>query len=92
MFRRPQYRGLQQQQVSNENEASSRHGCVVAAAGECSLGRSMLNILRHIRRISLVQHDVSMMRAKVLISVAALVLHASAAHATEQKLKLSMGN
>jgi len=59
MFPRPPYRGFQQRQVSNANQDFSRRGCAVAAAGECSLGRTMLNILRRVCRISLVQHSVS---------------------------------
>jgi hypothetical protein len=44
----------------------------------------MLDILRRVCRISLVQHDMSMMRPKLLAGIAALVLSASAAHAAER--------
>src|SRR5437762_1191288 len=84
MLVRPRYRGFQQQQVSNENQASSRGRCAVDAAGECSLGRTMLYILRQLRRISLVQHDVSMMRANLLAGIAVLLVSAGTAHAAER--------
>jgi hypothetical protein len=83
MFRRPPSRGLPQQQVSNESEASNRRG--VDAAGGSSLGRTMSNILRRICRISLVQHHMSMMRANLLAGVAVLLLSAGTAHAYSEE-------
>jgi hypothetical protein len=79
MFRRPPYRGLQRQ-VPYESEASSR--CAVAAAHGRSLGRVLLYVLRQVRRVSLVQHTMSM-SAKLLAGVAVLLLSA-AEHAAER--------
>ena len=79
MFRRPPYRGFQQRQVSNENEASNRGRSAVDAIGECSLGRTMPNILRRVCRVSLVQHDMSMMKANLLVGIAVLLMATSAA-------------
>jgi len=92
MFRRRPYRGFQQRQVSNENQASSRHGCVVAAACGSGLGRFLPNILRRVRRISLVQHDVSMMRTNLLAGIAVLLMSAGTAHACELETKILKDN
>ena len=74
MFRRPRSRGFQQRQVSNANQDLSRDRCAVsAAAGERSLGRFLFPALRRLQRVSLVQHDVSVMKAKLLAGIAALV-------------------
>jgi hypothetical protein len=70
--------------VSYESEASSRGHCAIGAAGGNSLGRVLFNLLRHFCRVSLVQHDVSMMRAKLLTGVAVLLLSAGTAHAAER--------
>src|SRR5262245_49413827 len=83
MFRRRRFRGLQQQQVPNENEASNRGRCAVDAIGECSLGRTMPNILRRVCRVSLVQHDMSMMRTNLLAGIAVLLMATLAAHAED---------
>jgi hypothetical protein len=84
VFRRRRFRGFQQRQVFDENKGSNRDRCI-DAADERSLGRFLFHVLRHIRRISLVQHDVSMMRKALLTGVAVVsLLGASAAHATEQ--------
>jgi len=40
------------------------------AAGERSVGRIVSNILRRVCRISLVQHDVSVMRTNLLVVIA----------------------
>jgi len=70
MFRRPRFRGLPQQQVPYESEASSRGRCAVDAAGGRSLGRILPNIQRRVCRVSLVQHSVSVaLIAPVLMAV-----------------------
>ncbi len=70
--------------MSYESKAFSRGRCTVAATGECSLGRVLFNILRQLRGVSLVQHDVSMMRANLLAGIAVLLLSAGTAHAAER--------
>ena len=84
MFHRPRSRGFQQRQVSYESEASSRCCCAIGAARGRSFGQFLLYVLRHFRRVSLVQHSVSVMRAKLLTGVAVLLLSAGAAHAAER--------
>jgi len=44
------------------------------AAGERSLGRFLLYVLRHFRRIQVVQYEVSMMRTNLLAGIAVLLL------------------
>src|SRR5262249_32166893 len=92
MFRRPRYRGFQQQQVSNANQDLSRCGCAVAAIGECSLGRDLLNVLRRVCWVSLVQHDMSMMKKTLLAGIAALPLSARRAHTCELEVKILKDN
>ena len=62
------------------------------AAGERSLGRFLPNILRRICWVPLVQHDVSMMRTKLLTGVAVLLLSAGTAHACELETKILKDN
>ena len=62
-----------------EDETSNR--CAVATAGECGLGRTMSNILRRVCRVSLVQHDMSMMRANLLAGIAVLLMATLSARA-----------
>lgn len=70
--------------VGGDNEKNfADRGAADAARGR-SLGRVLLYVLRHLRRVSLVQHDVSMMRAKLLTGVAVLLLSAGTAHAAER--------
>src|SRR5262249_46612859 len=89
MFRRPPYRGSRRH---DESKASNRHCRAVHATGERSLGRILLYVLRYVRRTSLVQYAVSVMKAKLLTGVAALVLHASAAHDCELEVKILKDN
>jgi hypothetical protein len=67
MFHRPRSRGFQQRQVSYESEASNRYRCTVDAAGGCSLGRVLFNLLRHFCWASLVQHAVSVRGKRTML-------------------------
>jgi hypothetical protein len=85
---RPPYRGLGQ--VCDESEASNR--CAVAAARGCSLGRGVSNILRRVRRISLVQYDMSVMKKMLIAGIAALLMATpSPVHATERLPQKMLG-
>jgi|SRR6516165_12007186 len=90
MFRRPPYRGFQQRQVSNENEASNRGRCAVDAIGECSLGRDLHGILRNLRGASLVQHDMSIMKTNLLAGIVVLLMSAGTAQAVEEPNPLEL--
>jgi len=61
----------------------ARH-CAVDAARGRGPGRFLLHVLRYFRGVPLVQHDVSMMRAKLLAGIAVLLVSAGAAHAAER--------
>ena len=52
----------------------------------------MLNILRRICRVPLVQHDMSMMKAKLLAGIAVLLLSAGVAHTCELEVKILKDN
>jgi hypothetical protein len=67
MFHRRRSRGFQQRQVSYESEASSRGHCAIGAAGGRSLGRIVHYVLRHLRRVSLVQHAVSVRGKRTML-------------------------
>ena len=93
MFRRPRFRGLQQQQAPYESEDFNRCRCAVAAAGGSSLGRVMSNILQRVCRVALVQHEVSVMKKVLLAGIAVLsVLHMSVAHTCELEIKILKGS
>jgi hypothetical protein len=69
--------------LGGDDEKNFADRGVVDAARGHRLGRFVFYILRHLRRVPLVQHDMSMMRAKLLSGVAVLLLSAGAAHGCE---------
>jgi hypothetical protein len=71
--------------LGGDDEKNVAGRCAVAAAGGSSLGRVLHGILRHIQRVSLVQHAVSMMRANLLVAIAVLLMSAGAARTYKEE-------
>jgi hypothetical protein len=70
--------------LGGDDEKNFADRGVVDAARGHRLGRFLLHVLRYFRGVSLVQHDVSMMRSNLLAGVAVLLLSAGAEHAAER--------
>ena len=69
--------------LGGDDEKNFADRGVVDAARGHRLGRFLLHVLRYFRGVSLVQHDVSVMRSNLLAGVAVLLMATSAAHAED---------